>query len=142
MKVRAGASTNFPTRPLRVIILDLNFAQPRENFPLFLIILHIRILTNTKSHHAMAGLDIKLPDFPLKNVNIECNAPLSSVNARVEKVNNIYGTRSPPVPRSPLLGGMFPQRPLFLFAALLAHILRVSLHISCALYNDCRQMVR
>ena len=90
----------------------------------------------------MAGLAIKLPDFPLKNVNIECNAPLSSVNARVEKVNNIYGTRSQPITLSPLSWGMFPQRPQFPFAALLAHILRVSLHILCALYNDCRQILR
>jgi hypothetical protein len=34
---------------------------------------------------------IKLPDFPLKNVNMESNAPLSSINARVERVTGVYG---------------------------------------------------
>lgn len=51
--------------------------------------------------------EIKLPDFPLKNVNIECNAPLSSVNARVEKVNSFHGT--------------LPLTSHFLFCCLTAH---------------------
>jgi len=33
-------------------------------------------------------MSIKLPNFPLRNVNMECNAPLSSVNARVERNPN------------------------------------------------------
>jgi hypothetical protein len=44
---------------------------------------------NTPQKHTR--VDIKLPDGPLRNVNMECNAPLSSINARVEKVHNVYG---------------------------------------------------
>jgi hypothetical protein len=54
------------------------------------------------------ALSIKLPEGALKNVNMECNAPLSSVNARVEKVNSIYGIVLPP-------GALFPTLALTQF---------------------------
>ena len=48
----------------------------------------IRFEIETETTMATA---IKLPDFPLKNVNMESNAPLSSINARVERVTGVYG---------------------------------------------------
>jgi hypothetical protein len=58
-------------------------------------------LVRSSIHTVMAPTDhsscsIKLPDGALRNVNIECNAPLSSVNARVEKVSSMYGTLPTP----------------------------------------------
>ena len=41
--------------------------------------------------HAAGPASLKLSEFPLKNQNMENNMPISSVNARVEKVNSVYG---------------------------------------------------
>ena len=41
--------------------------------------------------NAVGPASLKLSEFPLKNQNMENNMPISSVNARVEKVNSVYG---------------------------------------------------
>jgi len=55
--------------------------------------------THEQKAAAASGVEIKLPDYPLRHVNIECNAPLSSINARVEKVQSVYGASPFSLPR-------------------------------------------
>ena len=48
-----------------------------------------RLMASMKN--AVGPASLKLSEFPLKNQNMENNMPISSVNARVEKVNSVYG---------------------------------------------------